>query len=122
MVQKILIVDDTIKDLQSGSQLLTRSGFQVYTARNGEDALSLLEKKIPDIILLDLIMPGMDGIEVMRIIREKYPEIPVVLCTAADQEPIVRLAMLSGAFGVIVKPYDPDTMLRTIRRSLGEEG
>lgn len=121
-MQKILIVDDTIKDLQSGSQLLTRSGFQVYTARNGEDALSFLEKKVPDIILLDLIMPGMDGIEVMRIIRDTYPEIPVVLCTAADQEPVVRLAMLSGAFGVIVKPYDPDTMLRTIRRSLGEEG
>lgn len=121
-MQKILIVDDTLQDLKTGFQLLSDSGFQVHTARSGKEALSFLETRIPDAILLDLIMPEMDGIETLNTIRGKFSNIPIILCTAAGQEPIVRLAMLAGAAGVIIKPYDPDTMIRTVRRTLGEEG
>lgn len=120
-MQKILIVDDTKQDLKTGVHLLTRAGYQVSTATDGTDALGKVQNIKPDIILLDLIMPGMDGMATLRALKEIIPDTPVVLCTVAGQEPVVRLAMLSGASGVVIKPYEPDTMLRTIRRALGEE-
>ncbi|MCG2829419.1 MAG: response regulator, partial [Desulfobacteraceae bacterium] len=81
MFPSILIVDDELSILQSLSGLLADEGFEVKTASNGYEGLKIVEEESPDLVLLDIWMPGIDGIETLKEIKKNYPTIPVIIIT-----------------------------------------
>lgn len=115
---KVLIVDDDelVRDLVRHK--LTRAGFDVIDAGDGERALELLAAEPPDVVVLDAMMPGIDGFEVLRTIREQagLAALPVVMLTARDQEEDVLNGLTLGAQDYIVKPFLPDEVVLRIRR------
>ena len=118
-LSKILIIDDTEQDRDLLSGILIRAGHQTITADDGMTGLTLCEEERPHITFIDMMMPGMNGIEVLQRIKDEYPEIKVILCTGAGSGSIVDLAMRQGADGYIVKPYDAERILMCLQRTMG---
>lgn len=118
----ILFADDEPSVRKVLGRRLELWGYQVVTASNGTEALRSAETRQPDLMLLDVMMPGLDGMEVCRRLKSS-PEtarIPVILVTAKDiqiAEPELRAI---GAFAFLAKPYSATVLLRTIQRALGE--
>jgi two-component system, OmpR family, KDP operon response regulator KdpE len=113
----VLAVDDEAGILRLMKLELTGQGFRVITAGNGEDALKLVEEQRPDVVLLDVIMPEMTGIEVMRRIREQM-NIPIVMVTAKDSDQDKVRGLELGADDYIVKPFSPEELGARIRAVL----
>ena len=111
----ILIVDDDETIRISLGEALSNSTTDVATAESAEKALSLLDNGLPDVVLSDIRMPGLDGIELLRTLRERAPGVDVVLMTAYDDMPTVVSAMREGAADFLSKPID----LHELRRVLG---
>ena len=111
----VLAVDDTPENLDVVKGLLT-SQFIIKAAVNGMMALKIVEKQPPDLILLDIRMPGMDGFEVCRKLKENDASaaIPVIFLTGESDAETEADALAAGAAGFITKPIDPDTLLTTI--------
>ena len=101
---RILVVDDEQEVCNMLKKFLIKKGYEVFTALNGEDALSALKKERPHIVLLDIIMPKMDGIECLDQIRKIDKEVGVIMVTAVKQEEVGKQAMKLGAFDYITKP------------------
>jgi len=121
--KKILVADDE-EDIKMVLQMyLENCGFEVVTAFDGLDAVSKIQETQPDLILMDIMMPVIDGIEVTRQIKssEDTKGIPVVMLTAAAQSTMVEKAMAAGASDYIAKPFEPETVLATIQKILGAE-
>ncbi|MFA7255642.1 MAG: response regulator [Candidatus Omnitrophota bacterium] len=119
MPKKILIVEDD-SDFQGIYQLyLQGESFQVLTALNGKEAIAVLEKETPDLIILDLIMPVMDGEEFYLWLRaqEKGRLIPVIVASVNEKIP-QRMIDLGGIAGSLKKPFEIDTLLEKIRANL----
>ncbi len=117
MTARILVVDDILSNVKLLEAKLTAEYFEVVTAFNGEQALERIESEMPDIILLDVMMPGMDGFEVCRRIKanNKTAHIPVVMVTALDQ-PSDRVAGLdAGADDFLTKPVDDTALFARVR-------
>lgn len=120
MTGRILIIEDTADDLKKVSAILTSSGYHIAgTAGDGESGIVLYREKKPDLVIIDLILSGMNGIEVLKSIRAEYPDARAILCTSAGQGSVIDLAMRVGANGYVVKPYDPEILLSAIRRVIG---
>ncbi len=118
MFPSILIVDDEPSILQSLSGLLSDEGFEVATASNGYEALKIIDKESPDLVLLDIWMPGMDGIETLKAIKKDNPLIQVIIITGHGTiETAVRSTKL-GAFDFIEKPLSIDKVIVAINNSL----
>lgn len=118
MARKILIVDDEPFNLDLLDQELKHLGFEVERAEDGEKALEKVERLQPDLLLLDYMMPGMNGLEVLRELKTRKNTIPVILMTAfATIERAVE-AMKEGAFDFIPKPFEPDHMALIIQKTL----
>jgi CheY-like chemotaxis protein len=115
---KILWVDDEIDLLKSQVLFLNEKGFEVSTAVSGTDALDLIEKKNFDIIFLDENMPGMSGLEVLSIIKNSYPNIPVVMITKSEEETIMEDAIGSKIADYLIKPVNPNQILIAIKKNL----
>ncbi len=113
----VLGVDDEAGILRLIKLELTGQGFRVITASNAEEAMTLIESHRPDIVLLDVLMPGMSGLEFLRAIRERWP-LPVIMVTARDREADKVRALESGADDYIVKPFGADEMGARIRAVL----
>lgn len=112
----VLVVDDQSRNLQMVSSLLTHRGFEVITAADGRDALNCLATQVPDLILLDVIMPGMDGFEVCRQIKSNRTtsHVPVVfLSGSADQSSIVK-GFETGGVDYITKPFNKAELLARV--------
>jgi adenylate cyclase len=112
----ILVVDDLAPNVRLLEAVLSPRGFRVATASSGAEALDVLSKEHPDLILLDIVMPGMDGYEVCRRIRED-PEtafLPVIMITASGEEEKIR-AIESGADDFVNKPFDQAELLARVR-------
>jgi two-component system chemotaxis response regulator CheY len=119
----ILIIDDTPDDLKRASAILSSFGYQVSgNAPDGETGISLYRKLSPDLVIIDLILTGINGMDVLRTIRSEFPDARAILCTSAGQGSIVDLAMRTGANGYVVKPYDPEVLVTVVRRVLGTPG
>jgi len=111
MPKKVLIIDDEPEICKMITEFLFDAGYAASFALNGPDGLAMIKKDIPSLVLLDVGMPGMDGIEVMRLIHEQYPALPVVVLTGhRDTETVKKLAEL-GVCEYLTKPIHPDTLL-----------
>jgi len=111
---KVLVVDDEPAAVELLVEFLSSKGYEVLTATNGEEALQRIKEDRPHLVLLDIRMPKMDGMEVLRRIREIDPEMGVIMVTAVNEEDVGRKALEMGAFDYIVKPLD----LKYLERSL----
>ncbi len=102
--QKILVVDDERSLVQLCRIILEAAGYEVREAYNGHQALSLISEELPDLVLLDVMMPGMNGIEVCRQIRSQYPISPrIVMYTADDRKGTLNESIMAGANAVLTK-------------------
>lgn len=117
MVAKVLIVDDSQVERSRLEKLLQGSGYTTVSAENGVKALEMVEKSIPDLILMDVNMPEMDGFAATRALRNK-PEakhIPVILVTSKNQKADKAWGKMLGAKGYVTKPYTDDEVLSVIQ-------
>jgi two-component system response regulator AtoC len=105
---KVLIVDDEAIIRDALSDWLKDIGYQVFTAENGHKALEVIEKEKPGIMIADLVMPGMDGIELMKRAKAQQPNIEVIIITAYASIPTAITAMKEGAYDYIEKPFCPE--------------
>lgn len=115
---RILIVDDERPFRDTSERLLTRAGYEVITAKNGQMALDMLAKSAVDIMVLDLKMPVMAGEEVLKITRSLYPDIPVIVVTGHGTMDSVLECMKKGAYDYITKPFQPDQLLLSINMAV----
>jgi len=113
----ILIVDDNEQILEILSQYIASADWPFLTARSGEEALSLFDAASPSLILLDLMLPGIDGIEVCKRIRE-VSNVPILMITARDEDADRILGLDTGADDYIVKPFSPGEVMARIRAVL----
>ena len=120
MGKKILVVDDALFMRRVIRKNLEGSGYQdIEEACSGEEALELFSREKPDLVLLDITMPGMSGLEVLEEIRKKDPAAKVIMCSAMGQDSMVIDAIKSGAKDFIVKPFKPDRIIKTVSSILG---
>lgn len=118
---RILVVDDQPANLRVVGMLLSRQGYQVVTADSGPAALEICGKEPPDLILLDMMMPGMDGFEVMEELRAGAapPSLPVVFVTAAQDRDMLLRAFDAGAVDYVTKPFLPEELLARVSAHVG---
>jgi DNA-binding response OmpR family regulator len=114
----ILLVDDETAITENLSPLLVRSGFEVTTASNGEQALFLIAEKMPDLIVTDVLMPKIDGRELLRTLRRADNWIPVILLTQVGEAFERAMALEEGADDYINKPFEPHELVARIRAVL----
>jgi nitrogen regulation protein NR(I) len=114
----ILIIDDDDPLRRSFHKLLTEEGFQVKSAASGEAGLDMIQKEIPDLVVLDMRLPGMNGLETFQAIQEIEPRLPVIIMTAYGTTEIAIEATRMGAFDYILKPFDIPDMLTVIQQAL----
>lgn len=117
---QILIVDDMPKNVQVLGQILAEQGFNIFIATSGFQALKAVEKKMPDLILLDISMPEMDGFEICKQIKEqeKYSEIPIIFLTARTETEDILKAFAVGGVDYITKPFNIPELLARVNQQL----
>ena len=116
-VQKILLVDDSKTELHYLSELLAKNGYTVRQAQNGDEAMRRLSEETPDLILMDVVMPGLNGFQLTRSITRdpRFANVPVIMCTSKSQETDKVWGMRQGARDYIVKPVDPTELMTKIQ-------
>ncbi|MFT8373774.1 MAG: response regulator YycF, partial [Liquorilactobacillus satsumensis] len=116
-MKKILVVDDEkpISDIVKFN--LTKEGFDVYTAYDGQEALDQVEEVVPDLILLDIMLPKIDGLEVAREVRKKY-DMPIIMVTAKDAEIDKVLGLELGADDYVTKPFSNRELVARVKANL----
>ncbi len=120
MARKILVVDDDEMVLIALEELLRSRGYEIGTASGGKEALEAIEKGAFDLVILDLVMPGMDGYEVCKRIRnhDRYREVPVVMLTALTGEEDRKKGEDAGANLFLPKPISPQRLITLIESAL----
>ena len=115
-IQKVLVVDDSKTELMFMTDLLQKQGFAVKTAENADDAFKRLAEEKPDLILMDVVMPGQNGFQLTRAIARdpRFTGVPVIMCTSKNQETDKVWGMRQGARDYIVKPVDPTELMAKI--------
>jgi twitching motility two-component system response regulator PilH len=115
-VKKILVVDDSPTDRQYMIETLKGKGFQIVTAENGEDAINKAKSELPDLILMDVVMPGLNGYQATRQITrdDATKHIPVIMCTSKGADTDKIWGLRQGANDYLVKPVDPQALLAKI--------
>jgi twitching motility two-component system response regulator PilH len=116
-IRKILLVDDSKTELHHLSELLSKRGYTVRTAEDGEEAMKRLGEEKPDLILMDVVMPGQNGFQLTRAITRdpRFLDVPVIMCTSKNQETDKVWGMRQGARDYVVKPVDPDELIAKIK-------
>lgn len=105
-VKKILIVDDQLGIRLLLQELFRKENYISKVAANGLEALQLVEEDLPDCVLLDMKLPGMDGIDVLKRLKSSWPELPVIMMTAYDESELTKEALEIGAVKYFTKPFD----------------
>jgi twitching motility two-component system response regulator PilH len=115
-IKKILVVDDSKTELMFLTDLLVKNGFTVKTAENAEDAFRRLAEDKPELILMDVVMPGQNGFQLTRAIMRDplYADIPIVMCTSKNQETDRVWGMRQGARDYITKPVNAEELMAKI--------
>lgn len=118
---KILIADDNEDLLETFAMIFTRHGFFVETARNGLSAVNKYKKHHYDVALMDIVMPGMNGVEASRSIKEIDPEAMIILMTGYSDEALLRLARDEGARHIVNKPVKIEQLIELIAEAAGDQ-
>lgn len=115
-IQKILVVDDSATERYFLTDILVKNGFSVSTAENGEEALIKVKADKPQLILMDVVMPGQNGFQITRAISRDpdTQDVPIIICTSKGQETDRIWGLRQGARDYIVKPIDPQELLAKI--------
>lgn len=123
-IQNILVVDDSKTELHHLTTILTRKGYQVRTAENSAEAIVRLEEATPDLILMDVVMPGMNGFQLTRSITRdpRWANVPVIMCTSKGLDTDKVWGLRQGASDYIVKPVDPKELLAKIAGAEQRQG
>jgi two-component system chemotaxis response regulator CheY len=116
---KVLVVDDASFMRMRMTKLLTENGYEVEEAENGAEAVAKYQDSKPDLVLMDITMPVMDGIEAVKKIKEADADANIIMCSAIGQQAMVIEALKAGAKDFIVKPFQPDRIIESIERVLG---
>jgi DNA-binding response OmpR family regulator len=121
-VQKVLIVDDEPSILMSLEFLMKKEGYEVFIARDGQEALEIIQREIPHVVLLDVMMPNVDGYEVCRFIRanESYNHCKVIFLSAKNKELDIEKGYAVGANLYVAKPFSTRSLITQVR-NLTEE-
>jgi twitching motility two-component system response regulator PilH len=116
-IQKVLIVDDSKTETMFLTDILQKNGFAVSSAENAEEAFKRLEEQKPDLILMDVVMPGQNGFQLTRAINRtpEYADIPIVMCTSKNQETDRVWGIRQGARDYITKPVDSSELFAKIK-------
>lgn len=119
-MKKILIVDDEPNIIMSLEYALQKNGFEVFVARDGQEALDILKKHIPDIVLLDIMMPNVDGFETLQKIKEneKLNAVKVVFLSAKNKTTDIEKGLQLGAASYVTKPFSLKKMIAEINELL----
>jgi len=115
-IKNILVVDDSATDRQYLTDLLAKNGYKVETAQNADEALAKAKQLRPDLVLMDIVMPGQNGFQATRALSkdEATKSIPVIICTTKGQDTDKAWGMKQGARDYIVKPISAPELLRKI--------
>ena len=121
-IKRILVVDDSVTVRKVTTRLLERNGFEVFTAKDGVDAIATLQDHIPDLMLLDIEMPRMDGFEVASIVRHdsRLKHVPIIMITSRTGDKHRNRAFSIGVNEYLGKPFQEDNLLSNIEKLLGE--
>jgi twitching motility two-component system response regulator PilH len=113
----VLVVEDTISEMELISIYLRDSGYNVITTSNAKDALVKAEQQKPDLVVTDLVMPGMSGLELCRSLKKNpaTQNLPIVVCTSKNQDLDRMWAMKQGASGYVTKPFTKEELVRAVR-------
>lgn len=116
-IQKILLVDDSKTELHHLTEMLVKRGYEVRTAENGEEAMKRLGEEKPDLILMDVVMPGQNGFQLTRSITRdpRFADVPVIMCTSKNQETDKVWGLRQGARDYVVKPVKSEDLLAKIK-------
>lgn len=117
---KFLIVDDEPDVVDSVSELFTLRNYNVVTATSGTKALEIVKKENPNIIILDIRMPDISGMDVLKEVKKNYPKIRVIMLTGVEDESTKNMAMGLGASGYLTKPYSYSELLEMSRKLIQE--
>lgn len=120
-MSKILIVDDSPTETHVLSTMLESNGYQIVTAESGEAGVEVAKKEMPDLVLMDVVMPGLNGFQATRQLKKEATtaHIPVVIVTTKDQETDKIWGMRQGAKDYLTKPVDEGNLINTIQAILG---
>ena len=115
-IKKVLVVDDSKTELMFMTDLLQKNGFAVRTAESADDAFKRLSEEKPDLILMDVVMPGQNGFQLTRAISRdpKFADVPIIMCTSKNQETDRVWGMRQGARDYIVKPVNEADLMSKI--------
>ena len=116
-IKKILVVDDSPTERHVLVDLLTKNGYQVITAESGEEGVEKAKKELPDLVLMDVVMPGQNGFQLTRSIHRtpEYAAIPIIMCTSKSLETDRVWGLRQGASDYVTKPVDAAELLVKIK-------
>ncbi|HLU22498.1 MAG TPA: response regulator [Bacillaceae bacterium] len=115
MKEKVLIVDDQFGIRVLLNEILQREGYDLYQAANGLQALAITKKQSPDLVLLDMKIPGMDGLEILEEMKKINPDIRVIIMTAYGELEMIEASKELGALAHFSKPFDIDEIRRAVK-------
>ncbi len=113
-MSKVLVIDDIDFTRETISTMLTRNGYEVYQAANGKDGMIEFNRSNPDLVLTDILMPEMEGLETIKTIKRMKPETPVIAVTGSTNSPFLQIAIKFGANTGIFKPFKQEELLEVV--------
>lgn len=120
--QRVLVVDDEEPVRRLLRRVLEAEGYAVETATGGKEAVQAMQRQLPDLLLLDLMMPEMDGVEVLQVVRKSYGALPVIVLTGFPDSALMEKALEFSPFTVLAKPSSPEKVVETVRGILQGSG
>jgi len=115
---RVLVVDDEPEVLDTLREILEELGYKASVAASGEQAIAAMATVQPHVVFLDLLMPGMSGLEVLAHFREHHGAVPVIVITGSVEQKVAREARAGGAFDVVGKPFDMDALQGLLARAM----
>lgn len=120
-MKKVLIVDDSIYTRSLLDDILKEQGFEILDASSADEMLNIVDEYAPDIVLIDIVMPGINGIDAVKILHERCPGIKIIICSALQVQQMKDQAIENGACGFIQKPFGVDIVMNEINKALQSE-
>lgn len=115
---KILIIDDIEFTRNTIGKMLTRNGYEIIEAANGKEGIKMVEEHTPDLVLTDILMPEMEGLETIQTLKRNQPQLPIIAITGSTDSPFLQIAMKFGAAQGLNKPFKQAELLEAIHKVL----